>query len=148
MSDLSRRNVIATGALGVAGVALAGCSSDSGSTDTQPTAAGSAAPQTSPATSGEALTAAAEVPLEGGVIVDSGQTKVVITQPQPGEFVGLSAVCPHQGCLVNEVTDQMIVCPCHGSEFSIADGSVIQGPATTGLTSVPVKVDGDQIVLG
>ena len=72
---------------------------------------------------------------------------MVVTQPAPEEFVGLSAVCPHQGCLVNEIVDSTIVCPCHGSEFSITDGAVIQGPATTGLTSVPVKLDGDQIVL-
>jgi Rieske Fe-S protein len=62
--------------------------------------------------------------------------------------VGLSAVCPHQNCLVNEVTDQKIICPCHGSEFSITDGAVIQGPATSGLSSVAVSVNGDQVVLG
>ena len=53
---------------------------------------------------------------------------MVVTQPQAEQFVGLSAVCPHQGCLVNEVADQVIVCPCHGSQFSITDGSVVQGP--------------------
>lgn len=146
MTDLTRRNVLAAGALGVAGVTLAACSSGEESTTT-PTTDDAATAPASPAASGEALIAAAEVPLEGGVIIESGQTKVVVTQPQPEEFVGLSAVCPHQGCLVNEVVDSTIVCPCHGSQFSITDGAVIQGPATTGLTSVPVKVDGDQIVL-
>lgn len=73
---------------------------------------------------------------------------MVVTQPQAEQYVGLSAVCPHQGCLVNEVADQVIVCPCHGSQFSITDGSVVQGPAMTGLSPVPVVVDGDQIVLG
>lgn len=102
----------------------------------------------SPATSGEGLVAVADVPLEGGVIVDSGQTKVVVTQPTQDDFVGLSAVCTHQGCLVNEVTDQRILCPCHGSQFSITDGSVLQGPATSPLPPVAVKVDGDQVVLG
>ncbi len=150
MSDPTRRNVLAAGALGVAGVAIAGCSSgeDPGSTGQSPATAPSAAPSSAaPAASGAALIAAADVPLEGGVIIDSGQTKVVITQPQPNEFVGLSAVCPHQGCLVNKVSDSVIMCPCHGSQFAIADGAVVQGPAQTGLTSVPVKLDGDQIVL-
>lgn len=148
MSELTRRNVLAAGTIGVAGVALVGCSSGEDTSPTPPPAGETTPAQASPATSGEALVAAAEVPLEGGVIVDSGQTKVVITQPQRDDFVGLSAVCPHQGCLVNEVADQTITCPCHGSQFSIADGSVVNGPATTGLTPVPVKVDGDQIVLG
>jgi Rieske Fe-S protein len=146
MTDLTRRNVLAAGALGVAGVSLAACSSGE-ETTTTPADDGGVSPQASPAASGEALVAAADVPLEGGVIIDSGQTKVVVTQPQADQYVGLSAVCPHQGCLVNEVVDATIVCPCHGSQFSITDGAVIQGPATSGLASVPVELDGDQIVL-
>ncbi len=146
MTDLTRRNVLAASALGVAGVTLAACSS--GDEPSTPGAEDAGAtPQASPAASGEALVAAAEVPLEGGVIIESGQTKVVVTQPQSQDYVGLSAVCPHQGCLVNEVVDAKIICPCHGSQFSITDGAVIQGPATSGLASVPVKLDGDQIVL-
>jgi Rieske Fe-S protein len=146
MTDLSRRNVLATGAIAAAGVTLAACSSGD-ENSTAPTADTGASPQASPAASGEALTAAADVPVGGGVIIESGQTKVVVTQPEAGDYVGLSAVCPHQGCLVSEIVDATIVCPCHGSEFSITDGAVIQGPATTGLESVPVTLDGDQIVL-
>lgn len=148
MSQMTRRNVLAAGVAGVAGVALVGCASDDGDATTEPTDQSTQPTQASPATSGEALVGVADVPLEGGVILDSGQTKVVVTQPQPEQFVGLSAVCPHQGCLVNEVADQVIMCPCHGSQFSITDGSVVQGPAMTGLSEVPVKVAGDQIVLG
>lgn len=147
MSALSRRQIITTGALGVAGVAVAGCSSGDSTPQGTTTSAPASASVASPATAGEALVAAADVPLEGGVIIDSGQTKVVVTQPQPDQYVGLSAVCPHQGCLVSQVTDQKIICPCHGSQFSISDGAVIQGPAQTGLTAVPVEHVEDQIVL-
>lgn len=148
MSQMTRRSVLAAGVAGVAGVTLVGCSSGDEGATTEPTDGTTQPAPASPATSGEALVGVADVPLEGGVILDSGQTKVVVTQPQPEQYVGLSAVCPHQGCLVNEVADQVIVCPCHGSQFSIADGSVVQGPAMTGLSEVPVKVAGDQIVLG
>ena len=148
MSALTRRQVLTTGVLGVAGVAVAGCSAgDSTPQGASTTSPGSSKP-TGPAAAGEALVAAADVPLEGGVIIASGQTKVVVTQPQPDQYVGLSAVCPHQGCLVNQVTNQKIICPCHGSQFSITDGAVIQGPAQTGLPAVPVQLVGDQIVLG
>jgi nitrite reductase/ring-hydroxylating ferredoxin subunit len=147
MPEMTRRNVLSAGALGVAGVALVGCSSgDSVDGQTTPGAAESNGP--APATTGEALVGTADVPVEGGVIVDSGQTKVVVTQPAADQFVGLSAVCPHQNCLVNQVENQTISCPCHGSQFSITDGAVIQGPATTGLTPVSVQVQGDQVVLG
>jgi nitrite reductase/ring-hydroxylating ferredoxin subunit len=146
MTEVTRRQVMAVGAAGVAGVALTACGGgDSGATTT-PTVDSS--PAGSPAAAGETLVATSEVPVAGGVIVDAGQTKVVVTQPTSGDFVGLSAVCPHQNCLVNEVTDQKIICPCHGSEFSITDGAVIQGPATSGLSSVAVSVNGDQVVLG
>lgn len=146
MSEVTRRNVMAVGALGAAGVVLTGCSSNDSGTTSEAT--GQAPAPASPAATGETLVATADVPVDSGVIVDAGQTKVVVTQPTAGEFVGLSAVCPHQNCLVNEVADQTIMCPCHGSQFSITDGAVIQGPATTGLTPVPVRVDGTNVVLG
>jgi nitrite reductase/ring-hydroxylating ferredoxin subunit len=144
--DVTRRNVIAIGALGAAGVAVAGCSSgETSQPATTPEAPAATGP--APAASGAALVATADVPVDSGVIVDSGETKVVVTQPTSGEFVGLSAVCPHQSCLVNQVEGQTITCPCHGSQFSIVDGAVLQGPATTGLTPVPVTVNGDQVIL-
>ncbi len=55
--------------------------------------------------------------------------------------------CPHQGCAVNEVTGGTINCPCHGSRFRIADGSVETGPATRGLTVRPVQVSGDSLTV-
>lgn len=146
MAEISRRNVLTAGAVGVAGAALAAC----GSTESSPATEVSqppADPAASPAIAGEPVIATADVPVGGGKIVDLGQTKIVVTQPEAGTFVGLSAVCPHQGCLCSSVADGRISCPCHGSQFAIADGAVLQGPATTGLEAVPVSVDGDQVVL-
>jgi Rieske Fe-S protein len=39
-----------------------------------------------------------------------------------------------------------IDCPCHGSRFSITDGAVVNGPATSPLPPVNVKVQGTSIV--
>jgi nitrite reductase/ring-hydroxylating ferredoxin subunit len=39
---------------------------------------------------------------EGGGVVFRDQ-KVVVTQPEPGEFKAFTAVCTHQGCLVDSV---------------------------------------------
>ena len=84
-----------------------------------------------------------DVPVEGGVVRDG----VVITQPTKGDFHAFDARCPHQGCTVDEVTAEAISCPCHGSRFAPGDGSVVQGPATTGLTARTATVDGADVVV-
>jgi Rieske Fe-S protein len=52
----------------------------------------------------------------------------------------------HQGCTVSTVSDGTINCPCHGSKFSITNGSVVGGPAPSPLAAVSIKVHGTSIV--
>ncbi|HJR89363.1 MAG TPA: Rieske (2Fe-2S) protein [Aeromicrobium sp.] len=137
---ISRRTV-ALGACVVAGATLSGCTAYDTSVDTtepEPTASESKA--------GVALTAAADVPVGGGVVIK--KHKIVVTQPEEGEFKAFSSVCTHQGCTVAEVAGRTINCPCHGSRFSITDGSVVAGPAPKSLPPRAVTVDGAQIVSG
>ncbi|MFE5948307.1 Rieske 2Fe-2S domain-containing protein [Streptomyces sp. NPDC056480] len=162
----SRRTVL------VAAAALtAGCGSDDGGdggtgtsapatpADTAGTSA-SATPGTSaPATpsapaetsasagapSGKALARTADIPVGGGTVFKA--EKVVVTQPTAGEFKAFSAICTHQGCLVNKVADGTIDCPCHGSKFRITDAAVVTGPATRPLPAEQIAVSGDSITL-
>lgn len=130
----SRRSVLrSAAALGGSAAAvglLAGCGSG-----------GSGAP----AAAGTTLGAASDVPVGGGAIFPDAQ--VVVTQPTEGEFRAFSSLCTHQGCQVSEVTDAEIVCTCHGSRFSIEDGSPVSGPATEPLGEEEVSVEGSQLVL-
>jgi Rieske Fe-S protein len=123
---------------GVAVPLLAACSSD----------AGDAGPSTSDAKGGSAgaAVAASDVPVGGGTIL--AEQKVVVTQPSDGEFMAFSAVCTHQGCAVQSVSDGRINCPCHGSAFSIEDGSVLAGPADAPLEELSVSVEGGQVTVG
>lgn len=114
------------GALGVAAV-LAGCGGDGGSSGG---GSGGAAPE-----AGAVLATASEVPVGGGMVVDN----VVITQPTEGEFKAFSAICTHQGTTVEASADG-IVCPNHGSTFSVEDGAATQGPATVPLEELPIDV--------
>ncbi|HYF74354.1 MAG TPA: Rieske (2Fe-2S) protein, partial [Nocardioides sp.] len=83
---------------------------------------------------GEKLGSAADVPVGGGVIY--ADQKIVVTQPTEGEFQAFSSICTHQNCPVTAVKDGTINCTCHGSKFSIEDGSVATGPATKPLAKV------------
>nr|MDT0661535.1 Rieske (2Fe-2S) protein [Micromonospora sp. DSM 115978] len=92
-----------------------------------------------------ALATLADVPVGGGKIFADQQ--VVLTQPEAGTVRAFSTVCTHQGCAVSEVADGTINCTCHGSSFSVADGSVTAGPAGQPLPAVEITVDGEEIRL-
>jgi Rieske Fe-S protein len=91
-----------------------------------------------------ALTTTAKVPVGGGAVLTD--QKIVVTQPKAGTFAAFTAVCTHLGCLVDSVSGGTINCPCHGSKFSITNGSVVNGPATSPLAAVGIKVKGSNIV--
>jgi Rieske Fe-S protein len=92
------------------------------------------------------LTTTAAIPVGGGTILPT--EGVVITQPAAGEFVAFSTTCPHRGCTVRAVAAGTINCFCHGSRFSISDGSVAGGPATQPLRRLPILVADGVIRLG
>ena len=85
-----------------------------------------------------------DIPVGGGKILTD--KKIVITEPQSGTFKAFTAVCTHQGCIVDSVSGGTINCPCHGSKFSIANGSVVNGPAPSPLAPVSIEVQGTSIV--
>ena len=158
----SRRALIA-GVGAAAAVVVAGCSTynannggvDAGAPTTSPAAPGTGAAGGgssaaggggAPAAASAALATTAEIPVDGGKILSD--KKIVITQPAGGTFKAFTAVCTHQGCTVGSISGGAIHCPCHGSAFSIKDGSVVNGPATSPLAPVAIKVDGTSIVQG
>ena len=136
----SRRESLLVAGVAVAGTAgLTACGSSAG--EAVSSAAGSAASGAASAAS-DAI-AAADIPVGGGKVFD--KLKVVVTQPTAGDFKAFSAVCTHQGCTVNGVSNGVITCPCHGSTFDVATGAVVQGPATQALPTKSVTVGADGI---
>ncbi|GHJ95442.1 hypothetical protein SNE510_49610 [Streptomyces sp. NE5-10] len=144
-----RRTVLlATAALTTATAATTtGCGSDDGGGGgTGSSAPSSAGPGSAPGTAGGTpLAATSEVPVGGGTVFKD--RKVVVTQPTEGEFKAFSAVCTHQGCLVDKVANGTIDCPCHGSKYRIADGAVAAGPAPRPLPAEEITVSGGTITL-
>lgn len=141
---VERRTILqVSGVLAVGGV-LAACGGGSGS-EASGAAAGAVSGAEGAAGDGAAIAMVGDVPVGGGVVND--EVAIVVTQPTDGSIKAFTAVCPHQGCLVSEVVENEIICPCHDSRFSAIDGAVIQGPATEGLAAASVVVQGDSIVL-
>ena len=87
----------------------------------------------SPTATSAALIASNKVPIGSGVRVSSSFGALMIVQPRAGVFRAFSAVCTHAGCEVTEVTANQMVCTCHDSAFSTADGAVLEGPARQAL---------------
>jgi len=140
---MKRRDVLkagaVTGALVATGVTLSACASEV------------ASESTSEGTSGDVAVVAgsialADIPVGGGVVI--ADPPVVVTQPAAGEVKAFTSICPHQGCKVSDVSNNEILCACHGSKFSALDGSVIQGPAVEGLAAAAVSVDGTTVSFG
>ena len=88
---------------------------------------------------------AANIPHRSGVVLRRGMQRVAAYCDENGQVREFSAVCPHLGCIIDwNDTEKTWDCPCHGSRFS-TDGSVINGPANSGLS--PVEDDDEPVVL-
>ena len=139
---ISRRTVIMTSGLAAAAIAgLSSCTNYSTAPASAPSTAtsGGSSPAAGPLTVKEA-----DIPVGSGKIFPDAQT--VITQPKKGEFKAFSDICTHMGCVVDSITNT-INCPCHGSKYSITDGSVVNPPAPQPLPPKTIKVDGTNLVV-
>jgi len=47
----------------------------------------------------------------------------------------LSSKCTHLGCQINKTENNRLICPCHGSEYSL-DGKPLKGPAINSLAKI------------
>ncbi|WP_037066737.1 Rieske (2Fe-2S) protein [Pseudonocardia acaciae] len=148
-NPLNRRAALAAGgaasALIVTGCSTYSASGGGGSASSAPAANDAPAPDNAAAQGGATLGPASSVPVGGGKVF--ADQKVVVTQPAAGQFKAFSAVCTHQGCTVNAVAGGTINCPCHGSKYKIADGSVANGPAKRPLDAKKVSADGGTLRL-
>ena len=152
MSRSSSRRAILAGACAACAATLAGCARYGTSNGLAGSPAGAPAygPPTSAGTgsaggsAANVLASTADIPVGGGKVLTA--QKIVVTQPQAGTYHAFTAICTHQGCIVNSVSGGTINCPCHGSKYSITNGSVVNGPAPLPLAAVSIKVEGTSIV--
>jgi Rieske Fe-S protein len=140
LQPMTRRSAL-TGAVAVAGGAVAGYLLGRNSDAARAAAPGTAANAYGP---GKRTTVLATVSDIGGAgVVAHG---VVLTRDASGAVHGVSATCTHQGCTVGAPHDGVVDCPCHGSRFEASTGKVLRGPATRPLPAVPVSIQGNDVV--
>jgi nitrite reductase/ring-hydroxylating ferredoxin subunit/uncharacterized membrane protein len=62
----------------------------------------------------------------------AGDTPVLLVRHH-GHLHALHDRCSHRGCPLSggEVDGESVTCPCHASRFSLVDGSIERGPATS-----------------
>jgi 3-phenylpropionate/trans-cinnamate dioxygenase ferredoxin subunit len=55
--------------------------------------------------------------------------------------------CTHRQCSLSdgELWGDVVTCPCHGSEFALATGEVMNGPADEPVRSYEVRVEGTEL---
>jgi cytochrome b6-f complex iron-sulfur subunit len=88
--------------------------------------------------------------------VPSGESKniiyhdipaVIINRPEKG-YIAFTRTCTHLGCLVEySKSRQKFICPCHAGIYDL-EGNVVSGPPPKPLTSIPLKIEGETIIIG
>ncbi|MET4781447.1 Rieske (2Fe-2S) protein [Glaciihabitans sp. UYNi722] len=147
-STLTRRSLITAGSVTVMGagaLVLAACSpagaGNSGASDSS----GGGSANTPKVDAGTEVVKLADIPVGGTAAAKIGDAPVLLAQPTEGKVVCFSAICTHQGCVVDAAAKEFD-CACHGSKFEAATGKVLHGPAVNPLEKIAVKVSGDAVV--
>jgi 3-phenylpropionate/trans-cinnamate dioxygenase ferredoxin subunit len=67
-----------------------------------------------------------------------------------GELHAFSDVCTHAQCQLSEgeLEGSTVTCPCHGSQFDVTTGNVLNGPATLPVDSYEVSAEGGELRIG
>lgn len=85
--------------------------------------------------------------VEGEMAVfEVGGQRVAVAKVE-GSLHAFGDTCTHQQCSLasGELEGKTVTCPCHGSQFDVTSGAVLNPPATEAVPVFPVQVEGDEI---
>ncbi|HVA23847.1 MAG TPA: Rieske 2Fe-2S domain-containing protein [Chloroflexota bacterium] len=87
-----------------------------------------------------------DVPEGKLVRASAGEVPVLLCR-QNGRLHAISAVCPHAGGPLDEGTleGRTVTCPWHGSQFDLADGTIVHGPSSVRPPLYDTRVENGQI---
>jgi Rieske Fe-S protein len=83
-------------------------------------------------------------------LLKSGRVLEVTVDKTKIYLTAYSLSCTHQGCKIGvQDKEHVMSCGCHGSAFSVADGSALKGPAKKSLSGIKLEVkDGEVVAVG
>jgi cytochrome b6-f complex iron-sulfur subunit len=89
-----------------------------------------------------------DIPLgDAKEIVFNGVPAVIVNRPGKG-LIAVSRVCTHLGCLVQyDKESKTLLCPCHAGVYDL-EGNTVSGPPPKPLPKLPLRVEGETIVIG
>lgn len=90
-----------------------------------------------------------DVPPGGMKQVQVGEEEILLVNLE-GSYFAVSDICTHAYASLSEgdLTGEEVECPLHGGTFNVKSGEVLGPPASDNLTVYPVRVDGDDILVG
>lgn len=84
---------------------------------------------------------------EGGLkAFDVKGTRIAVANVG-GTFHAFDDTCTHKQCSLAEgdLDGITVTCPCHGSQFDVTTGSVLNPPAVKPVLTYGVRVEGDEL---
>ena len=151
----SRRNLLKIGVVSAVSFVVTACTkavsgtseptSDVVAEDTQ----NQSAPEQTQTQGGEVVIAqvSALVAGEGFNFTASDGTDAILFKTKDEKVYALSRICTHEGCSVNfDLSQNKLICPCHGAEYESGEGNVLSGPTQRALKKINVKIDGDNVL--
>ena len=151
----SRRNLLKIGVVGAVSFVITACTkavsgtsettSDAVVEDTQT----QSAPEQTQSQGGEVVIAqvSALVAGEGFNFTANDGTDAILFKTKDEKVYALSRICTHEGCSVNfDLSQNKLICPCHGAEYESGEGNVLSGPTQRALKKINVKIDGDNVL--
>lgn len=92
------------------------------------------------------VAAVSSVPDPGRLALEINERLVVLFHVG-GQFYCVDDVCTHDGGPLGEgpLHDHCVACPRHGAKFDIRTGAAVTMPATEGIATHDVRVEGNEV---
>jgi 3-phenylpropionate/trans-cinnamate dioxygenase ferredoxin subunit len=64
-----------------------------------------------------------------------------------GRYFAFDDTCTHAGCSLADgsLEGNVVTCECHGSQFDVTSGAVLEGPAEEPVASHRIEVEGEDL---